>query len=59
MIPIEGDEGTPPYWHTPFALVASLVTPPPPPPADNFCTRLDNRTISEASQSLWNKPLWS
>lgn len=31
MIPIEGDEGTPPYWHTPFALVASLVTPPPPP----------------------------
>jgi hypothetical protein len=57
MIPIEGDEGTPPYWHTPFALVASLVTPPP--PADNFCTILDTRIISEASQSLWNKPLWS
>jgi hypothetical protein len=31
MIPIEGDEGTPPYWHTPFALVANLVTPPPEP----------------------------
>jgi hypothetical protein len=44
---MEGDEGTPPFWHIPFTVI-DFATPPP---AGNLYSRLDARTNSETSAS--------
>jgi hypothetical protein len=44
---MEGDEGTPPFWHIPFTVI-DFATPPP---AGNLYSRLDARTSSETSPS--------